>query len=889
MYAELIYTRCGSGVDILKNMAAVTTSGFKVYSCSRSVVENGDLDLNLLLAVCQRKAAFKDPDVMDDAYCFEVTENGHKILSCFHPLHFNPNASGNYANRPGNFINQVIVSSFEGLYPYETFGCKNLWNACDHPEEYFYVNKPEILPERKVDTGTPVITDEAIRNFINEGRTELLKQAVCFIIEQFQEKNDRQKFLVIKDKSNLEIQLWIAAIESAFSPAIASSIPFAMCMPRFESSNRYGIKNGKFVPDINLKDPDQHQRLHAMIVGIDSRLWTSSVLKSSDYVVLDAEAGTIDYQGVVSEPYYDLVAVHNMKKIRFFRDFLQHLNVKAPCVEILKLADFYISLEENIQYLGSFCERIKLPNELVRNCTGKSVPLQEVSDAGHIFEDGNIKKLNKEFDSSRFSSFMKGFEETIKSYKRNQNSKADSYSDELLHFVQSICVRIRIILPTEGEKLTKLTLAALSAEGNVESVKKLKNDIQVLNNYLEKRKRERIEKILLKGISITTGADSSLNSGNVSGSCLSSPGANVDPLSGIAVDNQNGLSGRSNNHLKRDVADGNSIPEINLKDDVTEFSKQSEDTSGWVKCAADNLFCHVTKINTDSSSDAVSFSFAESYKIIESAFVRNFGHSAQPFSILFQNAVVFCIKNHFVNKDLDFAFFINASVSDELDMRAVIAEIDIKLDIGRMLAGNCDRTTYILDAKKLYNLNSKGIYLYNSFHIMLLCDSTEVSDDIYDRIVQYDVPVEDNDLYIKEFIHAWLERTCNCACDDKISEHILKRQKYFEVALTCIFSSQHLCHEKLRRLLKNVSDRDDVIQTVAKIIAASENRKILEKTVKKYITREQAKILTDEIKGIVCDYPQGSDTGLYGKVKTRMKSFLKFINKPLGNFFTRSK
>ncbi len=855
MYAELIYTRCGSGVDILKNMATVGTSGFKVYSCSRSVVENGDLDLNLLLAVCQRKAAFEDPDVMDDAYSFEVTENGHKILSCFHPLPFNPNASGNYANRPGNFINQVIISSFEGLYPYETFGCKNLWTARDYPEEYFYVNKPEILPERKVSTGNPVITDETIRNFINEGRTELLKQAVCFIIEQFESKNNRQKFLVIKDKSNLEIQFWIAAIESAFSPAVASSIPFAMCMARFESCNRYGVKNGKFVPDINLKDPEQHQRLHAMIVGLDSRLWPSSVLTSPDYIVLDAINGTIDYQGDVSESYYALIADHNKKKIRFVRNFLQYLDVMKPCSEILRLADFYISLEDDIKYLESFRDRIKFPSELILSCIGNSEPLPENS--GHIFEDGNIEKINGEFDFSRLANFIKGFEKIVKFYNRNQNSKAASYIDELLYFVQSICLMIRVISPTEGEKLTQLTLASLSAAGKAESAQKLKSDIQSLNNYLEKRKRDKIEKILLKGIRTSEYADIASNSRNVS--------------------DQQGYDSA-----------GSSILKTSLIDDVTDFPKQPDDTNVWIKGAVDNLFSYVTGTNSDS----VTFSFAELYKIIESAFVRKFGRSSQPFSILFQNVIVSCIKSNYVNKDINFAFFMNKSISDELDISAVIAEIDRKLDIGKMLASNQDnKHLYIRDALELMKLNQKGIYLHNSLHILLLCDnSTGIPDDMLSRIVHYDLPDENNDLYIKKFISEWLDRSSNSVCDDKLSEQILNRKKYLDVVLDIIFSNPDLYHEKLKQLLKNALDYDsnDLIRTIARKISSSENKRNIEKNLKRLISKKLAKKIIDDIKEISCDYPENKISFLKRKIcvfttnlTTNLKRISEYITKAI--------
>lgn len=108
MYSELIYTRCGEGIDILRGRNPIKNSGFKVFSCSENVTEAGFTDLPFLYATAQSKEPYADPSFMDDAYLFVVPDLGGKYLLNFHPIPFNRTVTGDYSHRPGNFIKCLL-------------------------------------------------------------------------------------------------------------------------------------------------------------------------------------------------------------------------------------------------------------------------------------------------------------------------------------------------------------------------------------------------------------------------------------------------------------------------------------------------------------------------------------------------------------------------------------------------------------------------------------------------------------------------------------------------------------------------------------------------------------------------------------------------------------
>lgn len=350
MYSEVIYTRCRQGIDILKNGRPITSDGFKVYSCSKTITDGEDVDLPLLFNMTQGKQSYSDPAFMDDAYLYAVPDKGKKIMVNFHPIPFDRNAKGDYSHRPGNFINQVFVGEFKEFYPYEIFGNNETWDAKDCDEAFYYDTPPQSLAERDELTGTvgSIVSDDIAR-FVADGRCEAVRTAVAFILEQYSQPPESRKYLVIRDDSSSFLELWVAAIESAFSPRMASGLPFATRMDKFTQVNRYTVNlNGLYQTQMNLQDPKQKQRFRAMIVCVDERDRTNvslvRPLPNAPYVVLDGKSKKIDYECNTSPAYYSLITAFDERHSTFCREFLQMLDICQPTPEIIKYYESYTKL-----------------------------------------------------------------------------------------------------------------------------------------------------------------------------------------------------------------------------------------------------------------------------------------------------------------------------------------------------------------------------------------------------------------------------------------------------------------------------------------------------------------------------------------------------------------
>lgn len=353
MYSELIYTRCRQGIDILKGGRPILSDGFKVYSCSKDILDGDVADLPLLFNMAQCKQTYSDPNFMDDVYVYATPDKGRNILVNFHPIPFDRDAKGDYSHRPGNFINQVFVGGFEDVYPFELFGNEAVWDAQTRGEAFYYENEPQPLACRSAldGVGGSIVLDD-IERFISDGRRDAVKAAVAFIIEQYGLPPENRKYLVIRDESSSYLELWIAAIESAFSPRMASGLPFATRMDKFVNANRYTVnQNGLYQVQMNLQDSRQKQRFRAMIVGVDERDRTNASairpLPNAPYVLLDGKSRRIDYAADTSSAYYSLATSYNEQHIRFCREFLQMLDIRQPTVDTLKLHDVYTVLDSD--------------------------------------------------------------------------------------------------------------------------------------------------------------------------------------------------------------------------------------------------------------------------------------------------------------------------------------------------------------------------------------------------------------------------------------------------------------------------------------------------------------------------------------------------------------
>ncbi len=354
MYAELIWTRCGAGIE-LRNRQLLQGGGFKVFSASEKVNEAGYVDLPFLDSFARGKQTYRDPATsgspfMDDAYLYCTPDVGAKYLLDFHPIPKGSSTEGDFSHRGGNFINQVFIGEFDDFYPYETFGNDKVWDAKARGEAYYYTTGYAPLPERNdLSDSVGYIGTEEIAAFVAEGRRDALMSAVAFLLSQYAQVPENRKFLVIRDVDSRHIELWVAAIESAFSPRMSSGLSFATRLDKFATENRYTVNlNGQFQPQIDLQSPNQKLRYRAMIVGADERDGSNASaarpLANSPFVLLDGKTKTLSVSVDAGDPYYRFVTDYREDQICFCREFLQTVDLRQPSLDILRLCAAYRSL-----------------------------------------------------------------------------------------------------------------------------------------------------------------------------------------------------------------------------------------------------------------------------------------------------------------------------------------------------------------------------------------------------------------------------------------------------------------------------------------------------------------------------------------------------------------
>ncbi|MDR0908303.1 MAG: hypothetical protein LBM77_00925 [Spirochaetaceae bacterium] len=348
MFLDLIYTHCRQGIDILKDGKQVMGDGYKIYACSHNIMTSEKNDLPFLVGAAQAKQSYNDPSFMDDAYLYYVPNNGSSFMDDFHPVPFDPNARGDFPHRPGNFVNQILIGDFSHFYLFELFGDKNVWYAKNREVAYYYENAPENLPQREIQPIFSQTFIDKVKAFINDGRKDALMHAVSFLISQYKLPPKDRKFLLIRDESSENIEMWIAAIEYAFSPKMAAAIPFATRMDKFVMTNRYTVnKLGIYQTQINLQDENQELRLRAMIVGVDERDKNNSAnarpLPNSPFVLLDGKEKKAMFEAEVSNAYYQFITNFDETRDAFCRKFLQMFDITKPDEEIYKLLDIYMT------------------------------------------------------------------------------------------------------------------------------------------------------------------------------------------------------------------------------------------------------------------------------------------------------------------------------------------------------------------------------------------------------------------------------------------------------------------------------------------------------------------------------------------------------------------
>lgn len=328
MFEQLIYTRC-CPVKILKSNKTYFQEGFGVYSISNGISQLDENSLDKILATMRKNGAneFKKVGLINSYDYFNLKENIYCMTyEVARPFCNTPRSNG-LKNKPGNFIKQSLVGTFDN-FTFLWFGA-SVWNAFLIPENdyYHYDNSviPEYLSQVQPDSNDGYISIQSIRDFIEDGRKEVVKAGIDFLIEELLKPINEQRVLLIKDiPSNVE--MWIASILSAFPIALSRQISFSTNKSelscRITESLFYSIKDGKLGPCLTKKGTPRYPWY--MIVGFhpeDAFCMHVSEQENGQYALLDGVQKKVFFStsNRINDAYYmDAVSIND--KFLLFRD-----------------------------------------------------------------------------------------------------------------------------------------------------------------------------------------------------------------------------------------------------------------------------------------------------------------------------------------------------------------------------------------------------------------------------------------------------------------------------------------------------------------------------------------------------------------------------------------
>lgn len=351
MLDQVIYTRCMPHRDLLKKGEISRSDGFGVFSVSQSIFDpEKKIDLGSLKRQLPKKNGAKEKDTVGliSSYEYFAVSDSKYALTYEVPRPFLQDGRGGYSNRSDNFIKQGLVGTLKG-YPCEYFGA-TCWDAYKKSENEYYINTdPAWLPQVPDAAVGGGITKDRIRAFVRDGRTTAVKTAVWFLLQEYSKPIGERKVLLIKDLP-VNVELWVAAIEYAFSAAMARQITFATNRTNLNGQTEtalfyYTDAAGKFYPN-RVGGSALTRNPFCMIVGFHPQdRYCTNVRQqaTSNFVMLDGTAKSLNIatDNSIHMPYFDAVVQYDADIEDFCSVLLPSLPLGHIRKELPKLFDAY--------------------------------------------------------------------------------------------------------------------------------------------------------------------------------------------------------------------------------------------------------------------------------------------------------------------------------------------------------------------------------------------------------------------------------------------------------------------------------------------------------------------------------------------------------------------
>ncbi len=366
MLNQIIYTRCLPHRDLTKKGLVVRKEGFGVFAMSQDLITNHPVsDCNFLqnrLALRNGAKENTDPRAtvaigLFNSYDYVALPSSDVYAVIFEvaqPLCKEQRKSG-IGHRDGNYIKQCLVGNPDG-YPFEWFGA-SVWDAYLKSQNDYYLEDPKAEPpwinavEEMVPHGSYITVDK-VRQFVSEGRTDAVKAGIWFLIKEYSKPEEKRKILFIKDVPE-NVELWIAAIEYAFSIEMAKKITFTTNETNLNTNFKetvfyYTDKDGNYSKECN-NSVEQTRHPYNMIVGYHPKdRFCSDVRQTptSDFVIID---GTTKIAKIVPDdsirsPYYSAAVQYN-------EDIMDFTGVVLPSLPITTITDKIPELYDAYEYL----------------------------------------------------------------------------------------------------------------------------------------------------------------------------------------------------------------------------------------------------------------------------------------------------------------------------------------------------------------------------------------------------------------------------------------------------------------------------------------------------------------------------------------------------------
>lgn len=354
MLDQLIYTRCLPSIDLLSGgKLKPGADGYGVFTASKELLSRQDVDFRYLMSRLAETNGSEEKQVgLLESYEYMPVGRGVYAVSCENVRPQNTQQRKNGRSlRPYSHIKQCLVGNPAG-YPFAWFGA-SVWDAHLRSElDYYQDDNPNAAPPalpRVEDTPEGgSVTLEAVRRFVSDGRAETVKQAVWFLLSEYDKPEEERKVLVIRDEPR-NVELWIAAMEYGMSAPMAQQIPFATNVTRLAAQSNsvlfdYVDDSGR-IGKLN-RSIQQKRRPRAMIAGYhpaDNLCTAFRQMAASDFVILDGREKRINLQpdASLNRQYYLSLVRYDEDLQDFCNVVLPGLPVRTPTLRIPDLFDAY--------------------------------------------------------------------------------------------------------------------------------------------------------------------------------------------------------------------------------------------------------------------------------------------------------------------------------------------------------------------------------------------------------------------------------------------------------------------------------------------------------------------------------------------------------------------